>query len=356
MKIAYLLRHNLSLNDGVTKKIFDQVNQWKNENHNVEIFCYTSIQNNNFNAHTYNIKNSFKYKFLLHKTLIHDLKEYNPDIIYYRYSTYNYTLSYILKKYMIVVEINSDDLSESYLLLKRKKNLINYVRYYTFKLFRSMLLQKVKGMITVTKEISSLNQFTKYSKPITYIPNGIDLIKYQVIKENTLTNRIGLFFMGSPNQPWHGIDLIIKLSTYLPQYDFHIIGIHGENKNNLYWHGYLEESNYIKILKKCHICIGTLALYRKNMKEACPLKVREYLAYGYPTIINYKDTAFIENEPPFLFNINNQEFNLTLSESINKFIIKYKDYKVSHVDIQNINIKNTEIKRLNFFHSINKKV
>lgn len=45
-------------------------------------------------------------------------------------------------------------------------------------------------------------------------------------------------------------------------------------------------------MRNCQVCIGTLALHRKNMTEASPLKTREYLAHGFPVIIGYKDTAF----------------------------------------------------------------
>ena len=41
MRIAYLMRHDISKNDGVTKKILDQVTYWKNAGHQVEVFYHT---------------------------------------------------------------------------------------------------------------------------------------------------------------------------------------------------------------------------------------------------------------------------------------------------------------------------
>jgi hypothetical protein len=46
------------------------------------------------------------------------------------------------------------------------------------------------------------------------------------------------------------------------------------------------------------------------MQEACPLKVREYLAYGLPTIIAYEDTDFVGEEPWFLLRLPNVEENV----------------------------------------------
>jgi hypothetical protein len=39
--------------------------------------------------------------------------------------------------------------------------------------------------------------------------------------------------------------------------------------------------------------IGTLAVHRKKLIEATPLKVRESLMRGFPTIIGYSDTDFL---------------------------------------------------------------
>jgi hypothetical protein len=49
------------------------------------------------------------------------------------------------------------------------------------------------------------------------------------------------------------------------------------------------------LVDKCHIGIGSLALFRNNMIEACTLKVREYWARGLPFVIGYDDTDLIGN-------------------------------------------------------------
>jgi len=43
--------------------------------------------------------------------------------------------------------------------------------------------------------------------------------------------------------------------------------------------------------------VGALALERKNMREAQPIKTRHYLGSGLPVIIGYQDTLLDESSP-----------------------------------------------------------
>ena len=98
-----------------------------------------------------------------------------------------------------------------------------------------------------------------------------------------------------------------------------------------------------------NICIGSLALYRNKMSEACPLKVREYLAYGFPTIIGYKEASFPNTkEISWLLNIDSKNYNLN---KIKQFVSENKDYVVQRDQIECIDTKAVEIKRIEFFNS-----
>ena len=347
------MRHDISKNDGVAKKVLDQVTYWKSQGHQVQVFCYVPKKKSSIlTANQYPIRTPLKNKLFLEKHLLFDLSLFNPDVVYYRYSTLNRTLAYILKNYKTITEVNSDDIGESKILLKKEKNLKAFTRYSIFTLFRSKVLSKVWGIVTVTREISNLPTIQTYKKPTVYIPNGINLRDYRPLKKLKLSaDRVGLFFIGTPNQPWHGVDIIEKLALKLPQYDFHIVGMTGDNSYNLSWHGYLEQNQYIDILSTCHICIGTLALERKQMTEACPLKVREYLAYGYPTIIGYKDTAFLDRDVPFILKIDTNSLNEKTIQDICDFVERNKYYSISTDLIQPICIEKTEDARLAFMQN-----
>lgn len=352
MKIAYILYHDIATNSGVTKKIKDQVEQWRKNGHEVQIYAIIPREGSSIlEARQYLVTSPWKDRIFKNCDILHDLENFNPDIVYYRYDIWTRTLSKILHKYNVITEFNTLDVHEFLLLFKERRTIRSLLIYLAYRLLRGLILKNVKGIVAVTKEIADDFSVAKYQKKTAYIPNGINLNEYQTIKNPEYSqSRIGLFFMGTPNQPWHGVDIIEKLAMYLPQYDFHIAGMYKERLvPNLYWHGYLQKDDYIKILKQCHICVGTLALYRNNLTEACPIKVREYLAYGYPTIIGYNDTSFLNSNPDFLFYLKPSLDNI--DEMVN-FIEKNKKRVVLHDEIKTISTEYTEKQRLLFFEAI----
>lgn len=356
MKIAYLIRHDITRNDGVTKKILGQINHWNSMGHVVQIYAYVPKKGDSIlSAKQFVMDGAVKSRLMLDDDLYSDVSFFNPDMVYFRYDTWSITLSKIISKYTSIVELNTLDLSEFYALFKLQKSIKSFLRYSAYKLLRGLILRKVKGIVSVTNEIKNDFSNKKYNKPGIAVPNGIDLSEYKVIKSrNNDCSRQGLFFIGTPGQPWHGVDYIENLASKLPNFDFHIVGIEGKNTANLFYHGYLNTMQYKDILKKCSICIGSLGLHRINMREACPLKVREYLAYGYPIIIGYEDTAFInENTTPgFVFSLDTtRDFSECTIIELEEFIVRMKNIVVSSVDVSYIDTKYLESTRLAFFEN-----
>jgi len=70
--------------------------------------------------------------------------------------------------------------------------------------------------------------------------------------------------------------------------------------DNVYFHGPIYGKEIDRIFDSTHIAIGTLALHRKQMKQACPLKVREYTARGIPFVIAYEDVDLEDSLPFYL--------------------------------------------------------
>ncbi len=351
MKIAYILYHDIVSNSGVTKKIKDQVEKWIKKGHKVQIYTFVPRKGTSILDAQQYLTTSPLQRIKTNKKMLSDVETFKPDVIYYRYDIWGATISTILNKYRVVVELNTLDIHEFWLLFRKNKTIRSFLIYLAYRVMRGFILRKVKGIVGVTKEITDDYSVAKYKKKSVYIPNGINLDEYKTIKQpGYYASRTALFFMGTPQQPWHGVDIIEELAKQLPQYDFHIVGMNGDKSvSNLYWHGYLQKDDYITIMKECHVCIGTLALYRNKLQEACPIKVREYLAYGYPTIIGYKDTAFIEHFPDFLFYLDPSLNNI--KEMID-FIEKNKNRIVQHDEIYTISTEYTETNRLLFFEEI----
>jgi hypothetical protein len=329
-----------------------QVIEWRRLGCEVKVFCNTqNVGDSILEANQYRVKNFIKYRLSFNKILFQDIKLFNPDVIYFRYDVWSLTLNILMKKYKVIAEINTNDLAEYYLLMKAEKTIKSFLRYLTYYLLRNRVLSNLKGIIAVTKEIMELPSIRKFGIVSTYIPNAIDVYQYKTIKIKT-NQKIGLFFIATPNQPWHGVDIIEQLSQKLPEFNFHLVGIEGHSTNNVFFHGYMSKTEYLSILKKCHVCIGTLALYRNNMNEACPLKVREYVAYGFPVILGYNDTAFLKmkTSPDWVLQINTaEEINYN---RIKDFVYKMKDFIIDDKDKKFFSTQSIEQKRIHFMRQI----
>lgn len=350
MKIAYIINHDITTNDGITKKILGQKTEWEKLGNEVTVYCTLAEQGASIlEAKQYISTSPFKLRFRLQEDLLLDMDMFSPNIVYFRYNTWSRTLSKILDKYKVVTELNTYDLGEFWSMFKVEKTAKSLIRYLGYKLLRAKVLAKVSGIIGVTKEIAYHPSNSKYNKPTTFIPNGINLDEFQTLKNTQIeVDRTGLFFIGSPGALWHGVDIIEEMAKKLPEYDFHIVGMDGQNSSNLFWHGYLQKNEYIEILKKCHICIGSLALYRNEMYEACTLKVREYLAYGYPVILGYKDSAFNDKEEPTWVHTIDTEKEIDYVV-FKEFLEENREIIVSSSEVDYIDTKNLEQQRVDFF-------
>lgn len=346
-RIAYFIHHDISRNDGVTKKIKGQIDYWRKLGLEVKCFCVLpKIGDSILPCNKYEANHYLKQRLTLNTELIDDIDEFNPDIIYFRYDTWSRNYSVLSKKYKVVCELNTLDVEEFNLLFKKDKTLKSLLRYMSYKYLRHFVLKRVSGIVAVTNEIKNHKSNDGYTNKRITIPNAINLDEFPIIKKiSSDGSRIGLFFMGTPNQPWHGIDIIEDMAAHMPEYDFHIVGVTEQSYSNVFYHGYLQQEEYLKVLSKCQICIGSLALFRNNMEEACPLKVREYLAYGYPIILGYHDTAFLEHVRfSWLHYIDK---NIDYSSLIS-FINNNANVTVPRSDLNSITVEFNEGKRIEF--------
>ena len=353
MKIVYLINENLQSNSGVIQKIKAQVNQWTEYGHTVYLLSYKTmcIYDSEYKVlyqeDTVNIKfgkigkaiEQLRNYYLISKLI----KKINFDFIYTRAIRYMPFITKVLKSNTVVMEINSDDTSEYKLRSK--------FRYIYNLLTRELILKEVDAFVSVSRELKA--KFEKYNKPIVVIANGINPELYH-IQYNSNTRPI-LLFIGSPNQAWHGLDKIIKMSKYFTQYDFYIVGTEGEDTHNLKYFGYLSYEDSLKVLNQVDIGIATLSLYVKNMKEASPLKTRQYLACGLPIIYAYEDTD-ISDEVDFALKLENKENNLNF-EKINIFVNKvFRNTEIKQnaraFAITSLDFKSKEKLRLDFFKKV----
>jgi glycosyltransferase involved in cell wall biosynthesis len=353
MRIAYVAHWDVSAETGVIKKITAQVQQWTAEGHEVKCFVVSPGDDvwhgiADLPLHVL-LQQTFWKRAFGGRSLLRAVAEWNPDVLYLRYTTYYPVLETLVRRLPTVAEINSDDLSEFRLILPR-------TRYLLHRLTRSRLLSRVRGMVYVTGEISRRPYFTSFGKPSLVLGNGTRLSDYTEL--TAPANRSPrLAFMGTKGNPWHGVDEIIVLARACPEWTFDLIGyepgdLADSPPPNVRMHGSLGRCAYEPILAAADVAIGSLALYRNSMNEGSVLKVREYLACGLPVIIAGEDTDFPDGHP-LMLSIPNTPNGVTIAlRDIRDFVERVRWHRVQRATIGHLDVKCKERRRLGFIAQV----
>ena len=358
MKIAYV-SYNLMepiINGGVGRKIKSCIDSWHKLGHEAGWFttCSTPFVEQCC-AFVFDKTKNFllreKDRSLQLKLLVDAVTKYKPDIIYLRSGVYTYPLERLFNVAPVIIELNTLDLIEY---KKRGRP-----RYYLHLATRDCLYNRAAGFVAVSNEIAEINANAKYKKPILVLGNGIDLNRYKTLPARK-KEKPRLVFIGTMNIPWHGLDKIVFLAEKMPNIVIDIIGIEQNELSdrqlprNIYFHGFKKYEEYLSIIERADVGIGTLALHRKHMGEASPLKVREYLAHGLPVIIGFKDTDLSDKRLKFILELPNIEHNIANGlKQIAEFISEMKGTRVKREQISHLlDLKVKEEIRLNYFRQI----
>jgi glycosyl transferase family 4 len=353
MKIAYLVHWAEQPNSGVIAKIRAQTTIWLEKNHEVMVFLIVPEENRASLEREFpsgheilvcSYRSNFS-RFVSTITAALAISRWIPDVLYCRQMTYHPAFSYLAHRIPTIIEINTND--------ARELELGSQIGRLYGKSTRRLRYALCRGMVCVTRELAAAPVFTVFNKPMVVIANGIQLNDYDVFPPPK-NDAPALVFLGSKGQVWHGVDKIVRLAKELPNWTFHLIGpdiadLGSEPSANIVLLGHVDESVYLKTMAISDVAIGTLALHRKGMDEACPLKVREYLAAGLPTIIGYSDTDFPE-DVSFILRFPNTEHNLDVKRVID-FVRTWRGKRVERSDILQLDIAAKENSRLRFLES-----
>lgn len=357
MKIAYLIHWNEGPGSGVFKKVLGQVTAWFRLGHDVSLFLYTHHWEQDWNQefqdvplHVQRYRGGFG-RLSDFRRLITEVKRWEPDVVYHRFDLYYPGLPSLLRRIPSVIEVNTNDLIEMQSGGK--------FRYLYHRLTRAAVLKATSGYVFVSAELAEEVHFQKYVRDKVIIGNGFDLSGVASSpREKREDTRI--IFIGTHGQSWHGVDEIARLAQAHPDWRFDLVGIYashleGPAPSNMIFHGNLVRDEYELLMNEADVAIGTLALYRKRMAEASPLKVREYLAYGLPVIIGYKDTDFPE-PVPFILELKNVPDSTSMDqERIEGFIEKWRGNRVDRSLIKHLDTAAKEAERVDYMERIAKK-
>ena len=357
MRIAYVTIHVAPeiMQGGVGKKIKSQTGIWREHGHEVSIFSLTPAEipfpgerQFIFDARVNLLKREINRSSMLNQMLA-AIAQYKPDIIYLRYGLYSFPLHHIFKIAPVVLETNSNDKVEY---ASRGKFF-----YWMNRLTRNLTFASVSGFIPPTREL--IRAFpAKYNKPHVVISNGIDLTSAELLPPAKNTNPV-ITMVASPGMDWHGVDKLIRFAETCPDVTVNIVGYSADDVEmpvpaNVHLYGFMNRNQLRETYLTTDVACGTLALHRKNMEEACTLKVREYLAYGVPIILAYRDTDLREVRLDTILQIPNHENNVTENrERIRRFAY---DMIGRRVDVEKVHPyldqRKKEQARLAFFQQI----
>lgn len=167
-------------------------------------------------------------------------------------------------------------------------------------------LSRVSGIIAVTNEIAKYEVArSNYRQKSIIYPNGYGKLPSLQVSSSSGKD-IQIVFVASMFVGWQGLDRLIKSvhASNTSGFCIHLVGkiyeperkkIEGDHRFVI--HG-VQDIIYLDALyRRADIGIATFGLDRKGMKQACTLKVREYLAYGLPVYIGHEDSGFDDNFP-----------------------------------------------------------
>ena len=376
MRIVYAVAGLWAHHPGLQSKVLGATRIWSRDGH--EVYVVLHSQGTLLDANGEVISQSGATEFKGHQIAYYDrsrnklarllslrhqyrflrqtLRSIRPDVVYTRYAlpfpgldrSFSVTCPF-------VVEINSDDSVEYGI----KSGLVGWAN----SLFRKSFLSHAAGLCFVSRELSLLPAFAWYVDRKAVISNSIECAKYP-FTEDTGNAAANLCFIGSPRQSWHGLDKVVSLARHFPDWRFHIVGPDAGEVNvaggaelpNLTSHGYLDGDAARELLSKIDVGISTLALHRKSMQEASPLKSRQYLAQGIPFISAYADTDIDDEE--FVLRLENTEDNIAPAvEVIGQFVRRvFRNTSIRRQARQfaerNLDVSTKEKQRLEFINSV----
>lgn len=199
------------------------------------------------------------------------------------------------------------------------------LRGWVYERLYARSIRHARDVLPVTPEIGRWAQRVAAIAPPRFIAgNGVEIEPFDaaaaaaeraaVREREGVPPEASVFVMAGFSAPWHGFDRAIGMMAHLDSRTrLWLIGAEGEDvaaraQALAAAHGVsgrvrvfprLGRAEVSALLSACDVGLGPLALDRKKMAEAQPIKVRLYLARGLPILYNYLDPR-LDPHLPFL--------------------------------------------------------
>lgn len=213
----------------------------------------------------------------------------SPDIVYTRELVWSPAVERIFRRHRVVLEINSDRAGE---LASTSRAAAAFWRVTSARLRR-----RAAGIVSVTHELATT--FSPAGVPSAVVANAADVPASPPPRCADPARPLALMLVGN-DRPWHGLDRLCMLAEALPQFEFAICGnVSASMPADARIRVCSPRSGdaLADLLSRATVCIGSLALHRAGLREACPLKSRAALAAGVPLVYAYDDPDLAGDEP-----------------------------------------------------------
>lgn len=220
----------------------------------------------------------------------------NYDVVLLRYTLYDPYQRYLIRRlrkngktvYLVHHTKEVSELLSGGTIVGLAKSLVEF-------LLAPLTLRMANGIIAVTREIHEYEtrRARIVQSPLIY-PNGIIVDGFDSVEK---ASGAGILFVASRFHPWHGLDVVLAaFERSSSAVVLHLVGELSEDDaaragrdHRIIMHGKLNRDEIKAVARRCSIALSSFALERNNMSEACPLKVREYLAMGMPVYSGHND-------------------------------------------------------------------
>lgn len=364
LRIAYLTEWSPYAETGVLRKLIGQVAAWRRLGCEAQLFTLAARREQptalDFAEHGVAIgalhqrmldrwpraRLGLVNKIVTVPLMRRAIKAYRPDVIYYRQNGPWYPgIGTLLQLAPAVMEINTNERVET--------ELWGAAVGKVYRATQARVWRQINGFVCVTGEIA--DDFRGLGKPVSVLGNSFwDDVKDAVPSGNAAP---ALVFVGTKTDTaasWHGVDKIFPLADRMPAAVFHVVGMTRDDfagqpvPPNVRFHGELRGGDLARVLAVSDVGLGTLALHRKSMEEACPLKVREYLMNRLPVVIGYRETQDELRTAPYVLDIGNGPNNVSDNiERIRAFAEAWTNRRITS-DLSFLSMDTIERRRITF--------
>jgi glycosyltransferase involved in cell wall biosynthesis len=238
------------------------------------------------------------------------IAEERPDVVYIRSYPGAYPLlarRLCAKRIPFVVEVHTVGPSE-YIATG------NALRGRVYARLEHPLLARAAGIVAVTDELRQRAlEVAGRDVPSIALGNGMDTLitplrsRAETRRQMGVREDASVIVMAGFTSPWHGVDRALQMVRALPP-DFGelwLIGAHSAGdrshiceeaarlglERSVRVFPWMEERETATLVAAADLGLGPLALDRKGLVEAAPLKIRFYLSLGIRVLVNYVDSG-----------------------------------------------------------------